>query len=164
MNTEQTEARRKLAYKLHEQGFAHDEIASQVDRKFRHLLERRYTAQDVAADLHAASAEIIDLESMSREQRKALMARRFQEIILAMRPAMLDGDTRAARIILNVMDREAALFGLDEPKKTIQVAFDPRAEVERYAKENNLSEDERIALLMQVEDMLREQREDARRG
>ncbi len=105
-----------------------------------------------------------DLEGMSREQRKTLMARRFQDIIKAMWPGMIAGDTRCARIVLQVMDREAALFGLDEPKKTLSMAFDPRAEVERFAKENNLSEDETVALMMQVEDMLREQREHVQRG
>lgn len=160
MDTHDAEARRKLAFDLYAQGASHEQIAEDIDRRFRHTLPRRYTARDVSADLTAQYGEVQDMEGLSRESRRTLMGRRFQMLIDEMMKVVQSGNhetkIKAVSTLIRLFDREAALYGLDEPKKTISVAFDARAEAERLAKELGMTKDEEVALWMEIEDMLRE--------
>ena len=160
MRTEDADARRTLVFDLHAQGLSHDEIANLVDQRFRHKLPQRYTAKDVAVDLTTQYAEVQDMEGLSRDARRTLMGRRFQMLIEEMLKIVklggYDEKIKATSAVIRLMDREASLYGLDEPKKTVTVTADPRDVIERYAREQRLTEDEKRALMMQVEDALRE--------
>lgn len=91
------------------------------------------TRDTIAKDIRKAADELNRLSLVEAGRRRAVMAERLQTMFKSVWPRVASGNLNAIRVVLQIMEREARLFGLDAPQKVdIELKIRAMAEAEGY--------------------------------
>lgn len=133
------QAKQLQALELRRQGQSFEEIAKAVG-----YAERGAAHRAVMAALKATLREPADAV-------RELELQRLDAVVASMWAGMLQGDAKAASIVLRALERRATMLGLDAPS-TSRVELDLRRVSERVAEELGLPVSE---VLAQAEEIVR---------
>lgn len=142
---------RRLVYEYHIQGWTFERIAIQIDSKFKNHLSKKYTVEDARKDFDYYAALNQDIVQLTREEQRQVMIQRLQELWHSVWPSASSGDLRAVNTSLKIMERQADLLGLDDPRKVLNLDFDVREDAEAFAKKQGLSQEETERLIQEAE-------------
>jgi Homeodomain-like domain-containing protein len=99
--------RRQKALDLRMAGARYRQIGAQLGVSY----------QTAYRDVQAALGELAPLQASKAEKLRELEVERCDKLTLALWPKARNGDEKAVRTIVAVMDRRAKLLGLDAPTK-----------------------------------------------
>ena len=132
-NTAIAQAHRAQALQLRMGGASYSEIAAQMGSS---------SAATAFKQVRAALREM--LQEPADAVREMELAR-YDRLMAAHWPAALRGDIQASAMVLRIMERRAALLGLDAPKK-----IDLTAYIRDLAEREGIDPDEAVAAAQEI--------------
>ena len=108
--------RRLRTLELRVKGTSREKILETIEEEFVGFLPKNYALRTVSSDINVELRKIARTRTERAEEARTLDLERLDRLIEMIWPIALSGELKAVDRILRILERRAALLGIDTPK------------------------------------------------